>query len=266
MIRVRPHGILPLELWDLLTPDGGILWDHMRAPHFGEMLCDAVSKVWNGTAETRSEGCVSEEVCGFHTLHLAGGGAEAVLEAMRRGPWTWTTISSETTFAAEAGGRALLAERGLDGWVLDVGQSRFKLSGGSLRLQKARDWSRLPLRDDGLGIDIEKQRAELRLCLADFLKEMHKAVEQWPSGLVVALPSRLDDGGVPEGSSYTGMCGDADLVTDVMMMAGMPEVPAFVVNDAELAAASAHHEFDLVKPALVLTLGFGIGGAIVRDS
>lgn len=264
MIRVRPQGILPLELWDLLTADGSILWDHMSSPRFGEVLCEVITQVWQGTAATRFEGRVSQEVRGFQTLHLAGGGSIVVLDAMRAGPWSRTTISSEAAFAADRGGRALLASQGVDGWVLDVGQSSFKLSGGELRMHQARDWSRLPLREDGMAANFDEQRKELRRCLAAFLMEMRQAAGEWPRGLVVALPSKLDDDGVPEGSSFIGMGGDADLVRDVMKMAGMPELSAFVLNDAELAAVSARHEFALVKPALVLTLGFGVGGALVR--
>lgn len=265
MTRLRPPGILPLELWDLLTPDGSILWHHMQSPQFGEILREVVSQVWRGTAATRSEGQVSAGVSGFHTLHLAGGGAPAVLEVMKRGPWAQTTISSETAFGAAAGGRALLAARDLDGWVLDVGQSGFKLCDGSVRLQRPRDWSRLPLRDDAVDSDVQEQRHALRESLAELLVEMHRTTGGWPRGLIVALPSRLDDFGVPEASSYLGLEGDIGLIPDAMKLADMPEVPLFVLNDAELAAVSAQHEFEVVKPALVLTIGFGVGGALIHD-
>jgi len=266
MIRLQPPGILPLELWDLLMPDGSILWHHMQSPRFGEVLREVISQVWHGTAATRSEGQVSADVSGFHTLHLTGGGAPAVLEVMRRGPWAETTISSETAFGAATGGQALLAAHDLDGWVLDVGQSGFKLCDGSVRLQRPRDWSRLPLQDDAVVIDLEDQRAEMRRCLAAFLVDMHQAAGGWPRGLVAGLPSRLDDRGVPEGSSYLGMTGDVHLIPDAMKLAGMPEASLFVLNDAELAAVSARHEFDLIKPALVLTIGFGVGGALIHHA
>lgn len=263
MIRLRPPGILPLELWDLLTPDGSILWDHMQSPHFGAVLCAVMEQAWRGTAVTRSEGRVSMEARAFHTLHLTGGGAPAVLDAMRHGPWSRATLSREPAFGAALGGQALLSAQKLDGWVLDVGQSGIKLSHESKRLQHPRDWIRLPLRDDDQMADIEDQRAGLRSCIASLLTEMHHACSRWPAGLVAALPSRLDDQGVPEGSSYIGMNGDRSLLADAMLQAGMPAIPLFVLNDAELAAVSARHEFEIVPPALVLTIGFGVGGALI---
>ncbi|MES2597566.1 MAG: hypothetical protein V4662_19620 [Verrucomicrobiota bacterium] len=264
MKRLRPSGILPLELWDLLMPDGSILWHHMQSPDFGERLHTVISQVWHGEAATQSEGKVSESIRGFHTLHLTGGGAPSVYEKVQRGPWSATTLSLETTFGSATGGRALLAERGLDGWVLDVGQSGFKISDASVRLQKPRDWNRLPLRDGLTSADIPNQRAELRHSLAKLLMEMHEAVGEWPRSIIAGLPSRLDDQGVPEDCSYIGMKGDSALIPDAMQLAGMPDVPLFVLNDAELAAVSAQHEFALMKPALLLTLGFGVGGAMIH--
>ncbi len=185
---------------------------------------------------------------------------------MKHGPWSTTTLSPETTFGAAAGGHALLSAQGLDGWVLDVGQSGFKISDASVRLQKPRDWNRLPLRDGLTSVDIPNQRAELRHSLAELLIEMHAAVTRWPRAIIAGLPSRLDEHGVPEDCSYIGMKGDSTLIPDAMKLAGMPDVPLFVLNDAELAAVSAQHEFALMKPALVLTLGFGVGGAMIHSS
>jgi hypothetical protein len=266
MIRLRPHGILPLELWDLLMPDGSILWHHMQSPDFGEKLHHVISQVWHGNATTESEGKVSETIRHFHTLHLTGGGAPAVHAVMKRGPWSMTTLYHDTTFGSAAGGHALLAGQGLHGWVLDIGQSGFKISDASVRLQRPRDWSRLPLRDERSPADIPNQRAELRHSIAGLLMEMRAAVDAWPRALIAGLPSRLDDKGVPEECSYIGMKGDVALIPDAMRLAGMPDVPLFVLNDAELAAVSARQEFDLVNPTLVLTIGFGVGGAMIQPS
>lgn len=266
MKRVRPPGILPLELWDLLLPDGSILWDYMQSPQFGDLLHAVISQTWHGTAMTQSEGKVSETIRHFHTLYLTGGGAPAVLEAMKQGPWQQNILAKDTTFGAVAGGQHLLNAHDLRGWVLDVGQSGFKISDDSTRLQSARNWNLLPLREDVLTLDINEQRIALRQSLAGLLRQMHEATGTWPEAIVTALPSRLDDQGLPEGSSYAGMEGDIHLIPDAMKLAGMPEVPLFVLNDAELAAVSAQAEFDLPGPTLVLTIGFGVGGAFIRPS
>jgi hypothetical protein len=266
MIRLRPHGILPLELWDLLLPDGSILWHHMQSPDFGEKLHAVISQVWHGTATTKSEGKVSDAIRGFRTLHLTGGGAPVVHGCLKHGPWSATTLSHDATFGSAAGGCALLAGEGLDGWCLDLGQSGFKISTASVRLQRSRDWTCLPLRDDLNTADIPQQRAALRQSIAGLLQEMRAAVDAWPRAIIAGLPSRLDDHGVPEDCSYIGMKGDVALIPDAMKQAGMPDVPLFVLNDAELAAVSARHELDLMPPALVLTLGFGVGGAMIQPT
>lgn len=264
MIRVRPEHIQPLELWDLLLPDGSILWDHTRAPDFGSLLCGAITGLWNGSAVSRSDGPVSLAPWSFDVVHLTGGGAWNALAGMRGGPWSHTTLGGETVFSAAAGGAALLAGRHLTGWVLDVGQTALKLCAGPVRLQKARDWQRLPLRDDERGAQVRGQRDEMRRFLATFFHEMHEAVHAWPAALVAALPCRLNQDGVPEGSSYAGMQGDTALLPDAMRMAGMPEMPLLVLNDAELAALSACEEAAVTPPTLVLTLGFGVGAALIH--
>jgi hypothetical protein len=81
--------------------------------------------------------------------------------------------------------------------------------------------------------------------------------------VVLALPAELDDAGCPEGSSYPGLQGDRDLVAAVLARAGIPEARAVLLNDGELAALSAKRVVPAAATALVLTIGFGIGGALL---
>ncbi len=81
--------------------------------------------------------------------------------------------------------------------------------------------------------------------------------------IVLALPSEIDDALVCAGSTYPGMAGDGTLVADVLGAAGFARTPALVLNDAELAAVAAR---ELVAPgarALVLTVGFAVGAAVL---
>lgn len=268
MIRLRLSRITPLELWDLVMPNGSILWHHMDDPDFGRKLHAAISEVWHGTAASQSEGRVALEPQSFEAVHLTGGGAVNVMPDMREGPWGKTVLGSETTFGVVPGGMALLKQRGLDGWVIDVGQTALKLSCtvAGVRLQKQRDWERLPMRDDAEPVDVAAQRRLLREFLASSLRDLHDATQLWPAAMMAALPSRLDDHGVPQKCSYVGMNGDVTLLPDAMRMAGMPEAPLFVLNDAEMAAVSALQTSNILRPTLVLTLGFGVGGALIRGA
>lgn len=89
---------------------------------------------------------------------------------------------------------------------------------------------------------------------------------QRPRALVFALPAKLDDDGTPHSSNYAGMAGDRALLSDALEMGGLAGLPLFVVNDAELAALSARLDPRLAgfRKVLVLTLGFGIGAALIH--
>ena len=119
------------------------------------------------------------------------------------------------------------------------------------------------MRGERPSAEADEQRLELRRFLAEHLQA--SATNIPVEGLVIALPSRLDDDGVPEGSSYEGMAGDATLVRDTLEMAGLTDVPVWLLNDAELAAESArmHPAVDAQKRTLVITLGFGLGAALL---
>lgn len=267
MMRLRLPNIQPLELWDLQVPEGGILWDHAQTPDFGTILCAAMGQVWQGAGVSRSDGPICLPPRAFDAVHLTGGGALTVREAMRRGPWARVEVGRETVFAAAPGGFALLAQQNLAGWVLDVGQSALKICSGMGRWQKPRDWGCLPLRQDNHSADLSQQRQAMRHFIASFLSETLAITDGWPQALVAGLPCRLGDDGIPEGSSYIGMAGDAALLPDAMRLAGMPPVPLWVLNDAELAAYSAMQEpagAATQVSTLVLTLGFGVGAALIR--
>ena len=64
------------------------------------------------------------------------------------------------------------------------------------------------------------------------------------------------------------MGGDCTLLPDALEMAGLPDLPLLVLNDAELAALSAISDERLARfrKVLVLTLGFGIGAALIDHS
>ncbi len=75
----------------------------------------------------------------------------------------------------------------------------------------------------------------------------------------------MDKWGQPLGSSYIGMRMDTQLVTDALDLAGLPEIPHWLLNDAELAATSAIFDERVIAcggKALVFTLGTAVGCAL----
>ena len=62
-----------------------------------------------------------------------------------------------------------------------------------------------------------------------------------------------------------GMSMDTQLVTDALELAGLPEIPHWLLNDAELAATSAIFDERVIVcggKALVFTLGTAVGCAL----
>ena len=89
--------------------------------------------------------------------------------------------------------------------------------------------------------------------------------ETRPDVVVLALPCELDDRGVPGPCSYASLEGDGQFADAVLAEAGLADLPCMLVNDAELAAISARARWGerLPPQTLVLTLGYGVGGALL---
>jgi len=165
----------------------------------------------------------------FARVHVMGGAATRVIaEAL---PWP-TTIDDDPFTAARA--HAPCA---------DVGQTGVKLATRDRAWRVERDLARAPLRDGAA--DREACRASTIAWLRDVL-----AVLDGP--ITLGLPCELV-GGVPRSCSYAFRDPDPMLVAEL----GVPVLD--VVNDAVLAARASGAPVG----TLVLTIGFGVGGALV---
>lgn len=251
----------PLELWDLRVGDG-ILWDWTGRDEFGRVLRESLALLHAGGGETRSDGPVPQAVRGFSGLYFTGGGAAAIEASFEDCPWdVWFAANGRS--AAERGGTSVLAAHGRAGWVVDLGQSALKVFLDGRCRVFPRDYEALPVRgEDESGIKL--QRDALRAFIANSLRVC--VTDGWmaPEAVVCALPSSLDDDGVPEGSSYIGMKGDASLIPDSLDRAGLSPRLALLLNDAELAAVSAGVDPRVRGKVLVLTIGFGVGAALLQ--
>ncbi len=263
--RYRPPGVTPLELWDLWIGPR-ILWETMQEPTFSELLCDVLTRLRQGEGATRSEGPVPAIIRGFDALYVAGGRVrETSLRSALRQLDLPVFFSSTPENPGRNAALNLLAGKGsLTPWLCDLGQAGLKLCSKNLSRQFPRDLQRLPIRRDSGDEKIDQQRQQLRQWMAESLRAFAETTPP-PDALLFALPSRLDDIGIPEGSSYIGMAGDLALIADVVDATGFKPHPALVLNDAELAAldASADPQIERSVKTLVITLGFGLGAALV---
>lgn len=242
MIRARLPGVSPLELWDM--PVGRkSLFAWQREPAFPSALAAAVEELQGRTVR-------------FEQIFLTGGGASrpGLVEALRGAGWDVVVASSPMFAAARAGARLA----GGSALCADIGQTAIKLFAGGRDVRIERDVVRAPLRDE---VPVEG-RADARASTLDFLAESLAAhVRPETERAVVALPCAIDKGGVPGGCTYAWEKGDGALTSELATRAGLPETTW--LNDAELAAAAAASEPGLARVAtLVLTLGFGVGGAM----
>ena len=153
----------------------------------------------------------------------------------------------------------------MSGWVLDLGQSQLKLATPDRRWTFQRDSTRLRAAGEVPACGIPAQRRRLREFLALKLKMALTESQRPPEALLFALPTRLTADGTPLGGNYAGLRGYREIISETLAMAGLTNVPAFVLNDAELAALAArsHPGLASARKILVLTLGFGIGAALV---
>jgi hypothetical protein len=263
--RHRPEGVVALEIWDLLV-EGVPLHETRDLAEFPRRLAQGVMALCRGRARCQS-GLIPPERCRtVDTLFVGGGALAAELERALRTVGLPLHVSGQPAFVAEVGGRKLLNSLGArSGLVVDIGQTAIKISHNQGRARYPRDFSLLPLAvAAGPAFD---GRPALRRFLASALADAARAVGD-VDAIVLALPAALDDAGRPGGCSYPGLAQDAHpdgalLVPEALMMAGLDHVPCLLLNDAELAALSAREATPPQATTLVLTLGFGVGGALL---
>jgi hypothetical protein len=260
--RMRPPGVVPVELWDLEL-HVGILWDHMEGEALPGALVEAIDRLRKGNARTRSRTPISVRARELQAVWLAGGRSRSVdAEALAAAVGLPVWIADAPTMVAERAARVLVPDATLA--VIDLGQSQLKVFMGGRRFDHPRPWDRLPLRDGPVTIAPEAARTALRAWVGGALQHATHQSRIRPDAVVIALPCELPAAPTPGASSYPGLQDDAGFVPDVLAAAGWAPRRVLVLNDAELAAVAAGLDPRTRGTlTLVLTLGFGVGGALL---
>ncbi|MBX3184629.1 MAG: hypothetical protein KF915_18515 [Polyangiaceae bacterium] len=265
MIRLRPEGVFPLEVWNL--PVGGRpLQAWRRTPRFASALREVVEGLRRdlpppGAGTLRP--AVRERASSVSHIYLTGGGAtEPGLAQGLRAAGFSVSLAEAPRFAAAQAGLTWGAA------CVDVGQTSLKLARCSRRLSPShdvtsveRDLVAAPHRDE----TPLAARSTARASTIRFLSGAIAAhARELP--LVLALPCELSDEGVLSGCTYCWKKGDETLLRELAEAAKVDWERLQVLNDAELAAVSA--QLDASVPAgevtLVLTVGFGVGAALLE--
>ncbi len=254
--RVHPPGVVPLELWDVEVR-GQRLVEARESPDFCGRVAEMVGLLCSGAAQRHSRESLDARCRAIDFVWVGGGGAlrPELLDAFADTgiPFVRSLLGR---FCSESGGFALALKAGSTSpLVVDVGQTAIKLSWPGGRRVVERDFSRLPVSPDHFDA---QSRAATRRFVSDAMRQAPR-----PDLVVLALPSRIDDALCPEGSTYSGMGGDSTFVGEILCAATLHDLPTLVLNDAELAALSARAQVAPTATALVLTLGFSVGGALL---
>jgi hypothetical protein len=248
-------GLSALELWHGIV-DGQVIADMpVSSRSYFEALCSLLCHVHQGVAATNDEQDTAtlRRAANFQRVILCGGDAQnPTLESVlneRQVAFTWE-IDRTGIFAAQRGAVRIFSRLGWsNGVALDLGQTNLKVITKSGNYTVPRDLQRLPLGANAL--DEATGRARLRLLLGDTMQRF--AAES--DGVVLGLPVALDREGVARAASYPGLVGEV-----IPWLHDLFPPGSVLLNDALLAAAGFPPP--LPQKTLVLTLGFGIGGAL----
>ncbi len=263
--RVVIPEITSLEIWDCITPEG-TLWDSMYEDNFPKLLKSVIHQIHSGSATSASKNEINPVSESFDAIYVGGGGAEneAIIHSLKHLPVP-VLVAEDPVFSGTPGGNRLLDDRKLYGLIVDIGQTQIKISSPDNRHTIKRDFDSLPIRNDVSTLPQEEQLKRFYQFVGKSIAESI-SINKKPEGIVLALPCWISADGVLGGSSYTGMKENTELIDQILKHAGLSETSVLLINDAELTSYSACLDKTLedYKKVLVITLGFGVGAAVLE--
>jgi hypothetical protein len=260
--RLVPPRVHPVEVWDWPS-DGAPLQAWRQTPSFparlARMVCETRARppeAWPPAARALAPG--------VRHVHLTGGGAvgPGLVPALEAAGLSVTVADAPRLGTAREGAARL----GLPGALcIDVGQTSVKLAAPGRLWCVERDWGLAPMRDEVPLPERPRARASTVAFLASALAPA-AALRAPGQPVVLALPCEWTEDGLPLSCSYCWPAPDAGLLPELAAGSGLPLEALHVLNDAELAAAVADGDGRLPAEGvvLVLTLGFGVGGALLE--
>jgi hypothetical protein len=255
-----------LDIWDCVTKDGS-LWDSKQGENFPEILRDTLENIRSGSAKTLSNHVIPKVSHDFDSIFIAGGGAQSsVLTQTLSTIGVPIIVSRDPVFSGECGGESILKHNDLEGVIVDVGQTQIKISINGRRSLFQRDLDKLPIRDKKQKLFDAKNASNLQNFISQSIIQS-SGNKSSPEAMVLALPCWISDKGKLGGSSYIGMKDNKVLVDEIVKSSGLNDSPIFLLNDAELTAHSAiyNEKVSRYKRTIIITLGFGVGAAILEN-
>lgn len=248
--RLRPPRITPVELWD--APVGGRpLQSHRGERGFTAALTTAVRAVREQPPPSWPDSA-REQARKIEHVYLTGGGACEIAPSLN----VRHTLSTDPIFGAARAGLSLPRCSA----CVDLGQTSIKIAVPGRAWRVERDLVATPRRDDVAPSERPRVRAATIEFLAGALREIADATH-----VVLALPCEIDDSGGARGCTYCWRDREPALAEELVTAAGATPSAISILNDAELAAMAADCDPALPRGGvvLVLTIGFGVGAALL---
>ncbi len=255
MIVYQHPGLTGLEIWHGVAKKASLYQLRTDKASYFEGLRAFLIDLHQGRAQTEDPQDTAglQAAKGFSRAIFCGGEAihPMLREAMHHMPFA-ITVDKQGPYASRPGALAIMQELGWkNGVALDLGQTQLKVFTADDHALLPRDEERLPFGANAL--DAATGQARLRQYLKDGL--MHAPQ---PDGVVLALPVALDAQGTARSATYPGLFGPIEPIFAPVF----GDTPWVVLNDAVLAARGFHATPK--QKTIVVTLGFGVGGALWR--
>lgn len=269
IIPVRDDRLKAIELWDVQTPYGP-LWQYMGESIFPSLVLGVLERLQRGELKTASHGLLAAQ--SFDAVYLCGGAAlgfdfEQALSSLAQPIF----ISPEPVFSGVKGGLEYLSSVGSKGAAIDVGQTQIKLADNSRQQVIARELEHLPLllpEQAGLTRQFEDEnmlRQRFIHWLAQVLSRFHHE-RALHGNMALALPCEILEQGGLGACSYFPQQEDYSLIEELFQFSSFLPDCLYLFNDAQMAALELSNELRLKEHSqvLVLSLGYAIGGALLR--
>lgn len=255
MILFDEPRLIPLEVWHGLARCTTLFDLRDNKPEYFAGLREFLVNLHHGQALTASEPDTLhlQQARGFQRVIVCGGEAShpALAAALLELPFQ-VEIADTGPYAGKRGAIRIFSQQQWQrGVALDLGQTQLKIMTERHDCCLRRDLDQLPFGPDALDQHVAHQR------LRDFLRQgMTEATGAAPDGVVLALPVALNAKGDAIASTYPGLYGPVEPLFAELF----PTMPWVVLNDAVLAAFGFPPCAG--EKTLVITLGFGVGGAL----
>lgn len=255
MIVYREPGLRGLELWRGISRGVTLFQLRERKHEYFPGLREFLVRLHRGDAaagdgeETaalaRAAGFARAVLCGGEALHPL---VEPIFCAVSL-PFA-VQIDRSGPCVARRGAMRIFGAMGWQrGAALDLGQLQLKVMTAEESWQVPRDVAALPF--GAHEIDAALARERVRWLLREGLRRLPER----PDGVVLGLPVALDACGMAQPATYPGLFGPVEPILDELF-----DCPWVVLNDAVLAALGFPPKTG--EKVLVVTLGFGVGGAL----